>query len=471
MERKAPLEQIATQLYTSAKAITLFCEQENHPHRSFDHMEPSALLPDNAPQAVLAAQQTINEAATRIQQLVIDPTEFLGAFQVQYQQLACLRWLCHFNVLTHIPLTQSIPYEAVAAAASVPLHQLKSIARMAMTRNFLREPSSGQVAHSSISAAFIKNPSLNDWALFMTSTSAMMASQTVEATERYGVTESKTQTAYNVWKHTDRPFFDEIKESKELTRQFASYMKNVTSGKGLSIRHLVTGYDWSSLGEATVVDLGGSNGHASIGLAKVFPNLKFIVQDLPNTIETSRPDMTTLPPSIAARLTYQHHDFFTAQPLKDIDVFLLRMIIHDWPTAEAQDIIRNLVGSMKPGGKLIIMDTVLPRPGSVPSITEAALRVRDLSMMQVHNSKERELEEWVALLKGGDEKLRLVNVVQPYGSSMSVLEVVRDDAVERNGHTESVANDRMSSRPEGKLDGRFDSEVPPLGILPGALAA
>ena len=83
----------------------------------------------------------------------------------------------------------------------------------------------------------------------------MMASQTVEATEKYGVTESKTQTTYNVWKQTDRPFFDEIKESKELTRQFASYMKNVTSGKGLSIRHLVTGYDWASLGEATVVDV------------------------------------------------------------------------------------------------------------------------------------------------------------------------------------------------------------------------
>lgn len=126
---------------------------------------------------------------------------------------------------------------------------------MAMTRNFLREPSSGQLAHSSISAAFVKNPSLNDWALFMTSTSAMMASQTVEATEKYGTTDSKTQTTYNVWKQTDRPFFDEIKESKELTRQFASYMKNVTSGKGLSIRHLVTGYDWASLGEATVVDV------------------------------------------------------------------------------------------------------------------------------------------------------------------------------------------------------------------------
>ena len=83
MERKAPLEQLATQLYTSARAITLFCEQENHPHRSFENTQPSALLPDNAPQSILTAQQTINEAVTRIQQLVVDPTEFLGAFQIQ----------------------------------------------------------------------------------------------------------------------------------------------------------------------------------------------------------------------------------------------------------------------------------------------------------------------------------------------------------------------------------------------------
>ena len=118
-----------------------------------------------------------------------------------------------------------------------------------------------------------------------------------------------------------------------------------------------------------------------LALAEAFPNLNFIVQDLPDTIESSRPDMTSLPPSIAARVSYQHHNFFTPQPLKDVDVFLLRMIIHDWPTAEAQDIIRNLIGNMKPGSKLIIMNTVLPRPGSVPSVTEAALRVRGLSMM------------------------------------------------------------------------------------------
>ena len=89
----------------------------------------------------------------------------------------------------------------------------------------------------------------------MTSTSAIMASQTVEATEKYGATSSKTETTYNVWKNTDKAFFDEVKGNKDLTRQFANYMKNVTSGKATSIQHLVTGFDWASLGEITIVDV------------------------------------------------------------------------------------------------------------------------------------------------------------------------------------------------------------------------
>ena len=185
------------------------------------------------------------------------------------------------------------------------------------------------------------------------------------------------------------------------------------------------------------------------------------MQDLPGTIESSRPDMESLLSSIANRLSYQHHDFFTPEPLKDVDVFLLRMVIHDWPTAEAQKIISNLVESMKPGGKLIIMDTVLPRPGSVPVVTEAYLRARDLSMMQVHNSRERELDEWVALLKGGDNRLRLQNVVQPFGSSMSILEVVRDGAVRTDGYINGDVNDKIDV---------VDGEAPPITALQGAAA-
>lgn len=126
---------------------------------------------------------------------------------------------------------------------------------MAITRDFLREPVSGELAHSSVSAAFVENPSFGDWAVFMASTSAQVALNLVGATEKFGETISKCQTAYNVWQDTDLPFFDHLKLDEERTRQFAGYMKNVTSAKGTGIQHLVNGYDWSSLGSATVVDV------------------------------------------------------------------------------------------------------------------------------------------------------------------------------------------------------------------------
>ena len=103
------------------------------------------------------------------------------------------------------------------------------------------------------------------------------------------------------------------------------------------------------------------------------------------------------------------------------------MILHDWPDDEAVKILRHIVAAMiKAESRLLIMDTVLPMPGTVPVSVERIVRVRDLTMMQAFNSKERELEDWKALLAAADSRLRLVNVVQPFGSNMSVLEVVID---------------------------------------------
>ncbi|KAL6717311.1 hypothetical protein ACLMJK_005226 [Lecanora helva] len=424
MGPESSLEELANRIYSSAKVINLYNSQTSHPAKSLAATEPTNLLPEGAPQHIRSAKQDLQEAALRISQLATDPSEFLGQHAVQFQQLACLRWLCHFNIPSLIPLDTSIPYATVAQKAKVPETQLKSIARMAMTGIFLSEPTPGELGHNSTSAAFITNPTLMDWALFMTEHSAPTTTKIVEATEKYGTTESKTETAYNVSKGTDLPYFDWLKRDKEATRQFAGYMKNVTSTDATSIKHLVTGFDWGSLGETTVVDVGGSSGHASLALAESFPRLSFIVQDLPDTLATSKP--STLPAFAADRLTYQPYDFFTPQPLPSVDVFLLRMIIHDWPFAEAVSILKNLVPSLKkPNGRIILMDTVLPRPGSVPATQEAQLRVRDLSMMQTFNSKEREMEDWIGLLRAVDPGLRLKNVVQPFGSSMSVLEIVK----------------------------------------------
>jgi 6-hydroxytryprostatin B O-methyltransferase len=103
------------------------------------------------------------------------------------------------------------------------------------------------------------------------------------------------------------------------------------------------------------------------------------------------------------------------------------MILHDWPDHEAVTILKNIVKAMdKTKSRLLIMDTVLPKPGSVPVSVERIVRARDLTMMQAFNSKERDLEEWKELVDAAvvdAVRLQLVKVVQPFGSAMSVLEL------------------------------------------------
>lgn len=171
--------------------------------------------------------------------------------------------------------------------------------------------------------------------------------------------------------------------------------------------------------------MGGSTGGAAIALAKAFPQLTFVVQDLPGNADSGRKAAAeSLTADVASRLTFQAHDFTQPQPVRGADAYLLRMILHDWPDGEAAKILRNIVAAMdKVNSRLLIMDTVLPMPGSVPVSVERIVRVRDLTMIQAFNSKERDLDDWKDLLAAADPHLQLVRVVQPFGSAMSVLEV------------------------------------------------
>ncbi|KAI4166339.1 MAG: hypothetical protein LQ342_000229 [Letrouitia transgressa] len=428
MCHKTPLETYAEEICSAAKAISGWCLLEGLPQPSFDPQAPSVTLPPTAPQNVLNARQQLINASTKVQQLATEPSEYLPSLATHYQHLSCIRWLCYFNVLACIPLHGSVSYFEVASLTGVPEVQLRSVARMAMTSNFLCEPKLGEISHNAVSAQFVTNPGMSDWALFMTQFSMPTAAKMVEASEKWGTTEKKNETAVNITFGTDLPLFDFIKSSPNMTKQFAAYMKNVTSSEGTNIRHLLAGFDWASLGEATVVDVGGSTCSASIALANAFPKLKFVVQDLPDTVADTHTYLSPQPESVRSRITTQGHNFFTPETYQGADVYLLRMILHDWPAAEATTILRNLLDALKvnPKARLIIMDTVLPVPGSIGATEEALLRVRDLAMIQAFNSKERELGEFIDLFnKANDEEGGLVlrNTIKPPGSVMSVMEV------------------------------------------------
>lgn len=177
------------------------------------------------------------------------------------------------------------------------------------------------------------------------------------------------------------------------------------------------------LASVNTAQVGGNSGSASLALAKAFPNLRFVVQDLPGPIHNARAQAESLPADVLERIEFYEHDFFTPQPVKDADIYLLRMIIHDWADADTIRILKELTEVMKEGSRIVIMDMVLPRPGTSSQTLEAALRQKDLMMRQVLNAREREVEDWQALIRSVDKRLQIVAIRRPEGSQHSIIEI------------------------------------------------
>ncbi|KAF2229683.1 putative O-methyltransferase [Viridothelium virens] len=440
----SPLQQYAKDVSAAADILTAFCIEQGLPQPSFGAQAPSVTIPYSAPAEVQDARQQLISSAADLQKLATEPAEFLQNQAIHYQHLSCLRWLVEFEIFKHTPCGESISYEKLANNAKVPEFQLRSVTRMAMTSNLLCEPTPGHVSHNAVSALFVKDWKQLEWANFMTTVSMPAAAGFAEATRRWGADDEQNHVAFCVGMKTEKWPFEYWAQSKELSDRFARYMTSVQSSHSTSLEHLVNGFDWARLGAGVVVDVGGSTCSSTIALANAFPELTLVTEDLPDTIANATKLLSAQPQSISRRISAQAYNFFTPQPIQDGDIYLFRMIMHDWKNAECVAILRNQLKSLKakPSARVLIMDTVLPPPGSISSVEEAILRVRDLAMIQSFNSTERDLTEFEELFresKDEDGSLVLQNVIRPAGSVMSVLEV----AYERFGEC-SIAKEHAS---------------------------
>ena len=128
----------------------------------------------------------------------------------------------------------------------------------------------------------------------------------------------------------------------------------------------------ASLGQATVVDVGGGHGPVSIGLAKRFPGLSFVVEDLPDVVG-SRPAIPD--PDAASRIRFVEHDFLAEQqPIGGADVYFFRAVFHNWPEAYCVRILRNQIPALRKGASLVIAQALLPRPRALMPHAERRVR-------------------------------------------------------------------------------------------------
>ncbi len=201
----------------------------------------------------------------------------------------------------------------------------------------------------------------------------------VDALAKYGADGEPAHTAYAL--QHGKGIFEVLGKDAERGRRFGAAMRYHTKGFGYDLKHLVEGYDWAGLdhrgqngedkfGGGMVVDIGGGHGAVSQALARATTRTRFIVQDLPGTVEQARKD---LPEEFEGRIEFVAHDFFTEQPRggsggggggegdMDVDVFLLRWILHNWSDGYCVKILRALVPAFtRKEQRLLVYEYVLP---------------------------------------------------------------------------------------------------------------
>ena len=148
-------------------------------------------------------------------------------------------------------------------------------------------------------------------------------------------------------------------------------MRAFEGGPDISPSYIISGFDWGSLGDGLVVDVGGSLGAVSIAIAEKFPSLRFIVQDRPDVVQEA--SSQHLPDKVRDRLEFMAHDFTTPQSIVG-DLYLYRHIFHNWPDAHVVKILRQLVPAMKRGARVLINETLLPEPGTASLTREREVR-------------------------------------------------------------------------------------------------
>ncbi|KAL8757503.1 MAG: hypothetical protein Q9184_004183 [Pyrenodesmia sp. 2 TL-2023] len=134
------------------------------------------------------------------------------------------------------------------------------------------------------------------------------------------------------------------------------------------------------------VDVGGGRGQMCRAFRARYPDLpgRVIFQDLPQTMADAPSGNGT---------EAMAHNFFHPQPIRGAKIYYLRHVLHDWPDAKAEDILKRVVEAMDKESVILIDEKVLPDVGA--SSLAAGL---DLSMMSHFAASERSERAWKDLL-------------------------------------------------------------------------
>ncbi len=212
------------------------------------------------------------------------------------------------------------------------------------------------------------------------------------------------------------PLFEYFPRNSELSEIFNDAM---TSFSAFVIPAALAVYDFRGIG--VLVDVAGGHGQVIASILQRYPDMKGMLFDLDHVIAGAIPRLHAL--GLDGRCETRPGDFFKEVPAGG-DAYIMKHILHDWDDEPALMILRNIRNAMNPGGRVILLESVL-LPGNAPDFA----KLIDVEMLLLPGGRERTEADFRSLFeRAGFTLTRVVSTDSP----LSVIEA-RARATARNG--------------------------------------
>ncbi|GAW03924.1 S-adenosyl-L-methionine-dependent methyltransferase [Lentinula edodes] len=373
--------------------------------------------------SVIAARHLIVAAATQLIATVQSPVEFLQSHAGRIYDTVTLGFVIDVNIpeILNEAGTQGLHVRQISSITGVESSYLARVLRYLATRHIFKEVSPDVFAHNRPSSMLIKAKSLkaieedpisrfDNAAIpaFLHIASDELLNSSVPFTS-FVKNPGQASAPFNIAYKTSKKMWEWMEEpGNELSaRKITAAMKD--TGDAMYPPEIFTsGIDGDALKtNGVVVDVGGGSGLVTLALKKVYPNLRYVIQDLAPTIAAAGKVWDEKDPEAVkiGQVQLQVHNFFTPQPIKDAAVYFLRLIIHDWPDEDARKILTSKHVTEGLGSGPSAPYPLLPNFGAVGAGFFTTL---DMALLTMYNGKERTLEEYTQLGRESGWKLEEV---------------------------------------------------------------
>ena len=203
------------------------------------------------------------------------------------------------------------------------------------------------------------------------------------------------------------PAFEFLQKHPVEGEHFHGAMTDLSSLEGPPV---VEAYDFTGIN--TITDVAGGHGLLLALILQKNPGMRGVLYDQPDVIAGAAGGPTE---GVKDRVTYVGGNMFESVPAGS-DCYIMKHIIHDWPDALCVEMLKHCRAGVNPGGKLLVVDPVIPGPNEFH-----IGKFMDLEMMLFPSGKERTEAEFRELFaRAGWKFTRVI----PTASHVSIVEGV-----------------------------------------------